>query len=178
MVAVREDEDEAVQSLLAQVPKLAPIVLPTTFDARKGTARLAMLILALQEPVPPPPETRDLFMSDESGELFDWLQEEEASVFTKFPGAPNSPEARFITPGTSPAQLKGALISWAREDRGHPALISHLITPTGADALLADDIDHLMSLRRSALIEAASRVQSAFTEPDHGDRPPLRELDE
>lgn len=181
VVAVRDDENKAVQALLTQVPAAVEVRLPSAFDARKGTARLAMLVLALERPVPP---TRDAFdashrddLDDISGDVFDWLEAYGAATFCKLPGAPNTPEARFITPGVTPARMLAALRGWAAEAPDHPALASHLVTPEAARALLDDDLPGFLAGRRARLLDAARAAHAAYAEPDHSDRPPLLAAD-
>lgn len=176
VVAVDDDEDASIQRLLAQVPKQSSYDIPADFDARHGMARLAVLILALQQPVAPVDPNLALFgVSDEedSGDVFSWLQSHGAHAFSQLPDTPNDAALRFVTPGVTPASLRDQLRTWAAADLNHAALRSHLVSPEAAQALLDDRMVDFATERREALRQAADEVHRARAEPDKDDRPPL-----
>lgn len=174
VVAITDDEDGSVQTLLEQVPKAAADYrLPLEFDARNGMARLAALVMALQNPVAPgrPPESEFEYDGDA---VFDWFEAHGARVFARFPPSDKRPATRFITPGVSTAKLREELLAWAAEDSRHPALASHLVDEAAAKALLDGDLGRFVELRQQAVLEAARSVHAALGEPDHTDRPMLQ----
>ncbi len=184
VVAVKKEqgEDAAVQALLKQVPTTIRFQLPERFDARMGAARLAMLILALEEPHAPSAGNLELWdtgadgTGDELG-VADWLREHGARVFTRLNGNNNGPEARFLTPACSSGHLGEALRGWARSDLEHPALRSHLVDATGARSLLDGDLDAFFEARRRAMEARAASAFTAFGEPRHADRRALPALE-
>jgi len=176
VVAVTDEEDASVQRLLAQVPRESRYDIPADFDARHGMSRLAVLILALQEPVAPVDPNVGLFnVSDEEdpGDVFSWLQRNGARAFSRLPATPNHAALRFVTPGVTPARLRDQLRAWAAVDVNHAALCSHLVSPEAAQALLDDRMGDFATERRGALRQAADEVHRARAEPDKDDRPPL-----
>lgn len=185
VVAVTEDESESVQALLGQIPKdleggipkEAPFVLPSAFDARDGRARLVGLILALQNPAAPETQQTFLFPHEDSdqydGDVFDWLQKYGADVFCAIPSADNHPAARFISPGVTSPRMKAQLLDWAKMSPNHPALASHLVTPDAAQALLRDDLVAFVAIRGESIKSAGNSIYKARAEPRHSDRPQL-----
>ena len=177
VVAVSDDEDASVQALLTQVPKSANYRLPADFDARNGSARLAALVMAVNNPIAPM-KYHDSLESEEvnQGDVFEWLQEHGSQTFSVFPGAKNCPGSRFITPGVPSGRLKAQLRRWAETDLEHDALQSHLISPAAARALLDSKVDDFVRQRTESLQQAADELFLAMAEPKQNDRPTLRRL--
>lgn len=174
VVAVGDDESHSVQELLSKVPKKASPVWPKRFDARHGMARLAAMLMALEEPFPPEPMiSRSDDEAHSHSDVFGWLQAHGAHVFCRLPGASNSPAARFLVPGTSAARLRDQLLTWAELDLEHPGLRSHLVSPEAAQALLDGDPAGCVAYRAETLSTIAEKWYLARAEPDHSDRPPL-----